>query len=80
MSRWDLYAGVGPIAAALADRVGPSGHVVLSRPPIAADEARRVLETAYGRDVVAVQQHDVRPWIRTARDERARADGVVLDH
>ncbi|MAK38555.1 MAG: hypothetical protein CMH40_01575 [Micrococcales bacterium] len=77
---WDLYAGVGPIAAALADRVGPSGHVVaVESSPIAADEARRVLETAYGRDVVAVQQHDVRRWIRTARDERARADGVVLD-
>ena len=36
-----------------------------------------MLETAYGRDVVAVQQHDVRRWIRKARDEGARADGVV---
>ena len=71
---------MGPIAAALADRVGPSGHVVaVESSPIAADEARRVLETAYGRDVVAVQQHDVRRWIRKARDEGASADGVVLD-
>ena len=77
---WDLYAGVGPIAAALADRVGPSGHVVaVESSPIAADEARRVLETAYGRYVVAVQQHDVRRWIQKARDEGASADGVVLD-
>ncbi|NDA58516.1 MAG: class I SAM-dependent RNA methyltransferase [Actinobacteria bacterium] len=77
---WDLYAGVGPIAAALADRVGPSGHVVaVESSPIAADEARRVLETAYGHDVVAVQQHDVRRWIRTARNQGASVDGVVLD-
>ena len=69
---WDLYAGVGPLAAALADRVGPSGHVVaVESSPIAADEARRVLEIAYGRDVVAVQQHDVRRWIHRAREQGA---------
>ena len=77
---WDLYAGVGPLAAALADRVGPSGHVVaVESSPIAADEARRVLEIAYGRDVVAVQQHDVRRWIHRAREQGAAPDGVVLD-
>lgn len=38
-----------------------------------------MLETAYGHDVVAVQQHDVRRWIRTARNQGASVDGVVLD-
>ena len=77
---WDLYAGVGPIAAALADRVGPGGRVVaVESSPIAADEARRVLETAYGRDIVAVEQLDVRRWIHRASEQGAAPDGVVLD-
>ena len=77
---WDLYAGVGPIAAALADRVGPGGRVVaVESSPIAADEARRVLETMYGPDVVTVDQRDVRRWIRWAREHAAVPDGVVLD-
>ncbi len=77
---WDLYAGVGPIAAALADRVGPHGHVVaVEGSPIAADEARRVLAATYGHDVVTVERRDVRRWIRRARERAAVPEGVVLD-
>lgn len=77
---WDLYAGVGPIAAALADRVGPGGRVVaVESSSVAADEARRVLQATYGHDVVTVERRDVRRWIRRAREHVAVPDGVVLD-
>ncbi len=71
---WDLYGGVGLFAAAVADRVGPTGRVtVVESHPAAAAAARRGLA-----DLPAVRavRADVRRWLDT---HDGIADLVVLD-
>jgi tRNA/tmRNA/rRNA uracil-C5-methylase (TrmA/RlmC/RlmD family) len=74
---WDLYAGVGPIAAALADRVGPPGRVV------AVEGSRAAVEVGAAalRDMPWVQwrRSDVRRWVTRTPTPEPRVDGVVLD-
>ena len=77
---WDLYAGVGPIAAALASRIDPGGHVVaVESETVAVREARRTLERVFPGDTVSVVQADVRKWIAARERNEPDPFGVVLD-
>ena len=81
---WDLYSGVGPIAAVLADAVGGNGvagaaheagcvHGVEGAAG-AANEARRALQMF---DNLRIHHADVRRWLTRPPD--TRPEGVVLD-
>lgn len=68
---WDLYAGAGPLAAALGDRTGASGGVqAVEGSASAVRSARRAL---HGMPWVRLHQADVRDWLT----ERARSTGDV---
>ena len=75
---WDLYAGVGPFAAALGARVGPTGTVVaVENAGLAVREGERSL-----RAMPWVRWHrsDVRRFVvRSPGRKHSRPDGVVLD-
>ena len=75
---WDLYAGVGPIAAALAARVGPTGTVMaVENAALAVREGERSLRTL---PWVRWHRSDVRRFVRRALGRtHPRPDGVVLD-
>lgn len=74
---WDLYAGAGPISAALADLVGPTGRVVA----VEASKAAVASGTAALHAMPWVQwcRSDVTRWVKRARTAEPAADGVVLD-
>jgi tRNA/tmRNA/rRNA uracil-C5-methylase (TrmA/RlmC/RlmD family) len=77
---WDLYAGVGPIAAALATRVGGSGHVVaVEGSSFAVREAQRNLGRRFVGDELSVVRADVRRWIANDALSEPDPDGVVMD-
>lgn len=80
-SWWDLYAGVGPIAAALGVSVGESGRVdAVESSADAVASARRTFEVM---PWVKFHRSDVRRWLasrgRSGRRRRWSVDGVVLD-
>ena len=72
---WDLYSGVGPIAAALGSRVGASGRVH------AVESSKNAV--AHGRLAlqhmpwVGFHRADVRTWVM--KPNRPRPTGVVID-
>lgn len=74
MTAWDLYGGAGVFAAALAERVGESGHVV-------------TVDTSRGSSRSARAALADLPWVSVVTDsvrralstQRARADVAVLD-
>ncbi|HEY8533236.1 MAG TPA: TRAM domain-containing protein [Micromonospora sp.] len=73
---WDLYGGVGLFAAALAERVGPTGRVTLvESAPAAVRAARRNLRDLSHVDVVAARVERALPAGRLATP----VDLVVLD-
>jgi tRNA/tmRNA/rRNA uracil-C5-methylase (TrmA/RlmC/RlmD family) len=74
MTAWDLYGGVGVFAAALADAVGESGHVVSVDSARAASRAARA--TLADLPQVRVIADSVR---RVLTAQRGTADVAVLD-
>jgi tRNA/tmRNA/rRNA uracil-C5-methylase (TrmA/RlmC/RlmD family) len=80
---WDLYAGAGPLAAALGIRVGAQGSVqAIEGIASAVRAARRAL---HAMPWVHLHQADVREWLSRHRATGApavkagRVSGVVLD-
>lgn len=72
---WDLYAGMGPIAAALAGVLGPSGEVHAVEGSALGVEAGRV--ALAGIPQVRFHHRPVEGWL--ADTEGSQVDGVVLD-
>jgi tRNA/tmRNA/rRNA uracil-C5-methylase (TrmA/RlmC/RlmD family) len=74
MTAWDLYGGAGVFAAALAEQVGESGHVV-------------TVDTSRGSSRSARAALADLPWVSVVTDsvrralsvQRTRADVAVLD-
>lgn len=74
MTAWDLYGGAGVFAAAMAERVGESGHVV-------------TVDTSRGSSRSARAALADLPWVSVVTDsvrralsvQRGRADVAVLD-
>lgn len=75
---WDLYAGVGPLAGALACRVGPDGCVeAVESSASAVDRGTKALSEL---SWVRWHRSDVLNWLRKeAKAPRNRPYGVVLD-
>ena len=76
---WDLYAGVGPISAALGVAVGDRGRVeAVEGSSIAVREGRRALTTM---PWVRWHRSDVRRFVRTRAGAGSgpKPDGVVMD-
>ena len=75
---WDLYSGVGPLAAAVGHRVGPHGtvHAVES-----SGDAVRAARAAVGLPQVRCHHDDVHRWLRKHGGGRSqdRPNGVVVD-
>ncbi len=72
---WDLYSGVGPIAAVLGSRVGSTGRVhAVESSKHAVAHGRRALDDMRW---VSFHQVDARAWV--ARPNRPRPTGVVID-
>ncbi|MCK0177519.1 MULTISPECIES: class I SAM-dependent RNA methyltransferase [Mycobacteriaceae] len=74
MTAWDLYGGAGLFAAALAELVGPGGHVVTVDTSRAAGRSARAALDDLGQ--VAVVTDSVR---RALSAQRTGADVAVLD-
>ncbi len=71
---WDLYAGAGLFAAALAEAVGPEGRVeAVESASASVTEGRRAL---HDLSRVTLHEDTVGRWLPAARDQ---PDGVVLD-
>ncbi|HEX5595649.1 MAG TPA: TRAM domain-containing protein [Micromonosporaceae bacterium] len=85
-SAWDLYGGAGLFAAALAERVGPAGHVTLvESAPLGVAAARDNLRDLPQAEIVAAE---VERALRTGPEQKGRkpvrrlaapVDLVVLD-
>lgn len=76
---WDLFAGVGPISAALGVAVGERGRVdAVEGSAIAVREGRRALKTM---PWVRWHRGDVRRFVRSRTEDRSgpRPAGVVMD-
>lgn len=74
MTMWDLYGGAGVFAAALADTVGESGHV------LTVDSSRASSRTAQSALADLPQVKVVTDSVRRALSaQRSRADVAVLD-
>ena len=75
---WDLYSGVGPLAAAVGQRVGPHGtvHAVES-----SGAAVRAARAAVGLPQVRCHHDDVQRWLgkRGGGSSQDRPNGVVVD-
>lgn len=75
----DLYAGAGLFTAALADQVGPEGHVLsVEGYPGTSRDARKNLHAASQVEIVQGRVEKVLNS-RTEAGERRRFDAVVLD-
>lgn len=82
---WDLYAGAGPLAAALGARVGSNGHVeAVESSSLAVASGKRALVSM---PWVRWHRSDVRRWLEGSRERggrrsgstRSTPHGVVLD-
>ena len=72
---WDLYSGVGPLAAAVGHRVGERGavHAVES----SGTAVRGARKAVAGMPQVRCHRSDVRRWL--AKPGRRRPHGVIVD-
>ena len=72
---WDLYSGVGPLAAAVGQRVGGQGQVHAVESSGAAVRGARA--AVLGMPQVRCHREDVRRWL--GKPGRRRPHGVVVD-